>query len=265
MKNPWKHLSKVNPQRENGNRQINNEVFKALMTTDFTITELKVCLCILHHTWGFGKTEDAISIRIIARETSLCERAVRYALKSLKQRRVIYFEPSRSVHRGSPLNSYLLNKHYDTWLDKGVHRRSGVHAASEKSAKGGRKRVHGCADTKETTKERTKESVEDEIPFAEIIVDLNQKSGKSFRHTTAETRRAISARWHEGYGLPDFQTVHSVKCDEWLGTEYDKFLRPSTLYRQSNFENYLNQSGNQRRDAMSKGPLSYYHKQEVKT
>jgi uncharacterized phage protein (TIGR02220 family) len=123
-------------------------------------------------------------------------------------------------------------------------------------------RMEGCAILRNSkdNKDTIKDNVESEIPFEDIIADLNQKSGKSFKPTTDATRKAISARWREGYRLPDFQSVHSTKCEEWLGTEYEKYLRPSTLYRPSHFESYLNQSSSQRRDPAAKGPLDYYHK-----
>ena len=50
--------------------------------------------------------------------------------------------------------------------------------------------------------------------------------------------KLIAARFKDGYLLADFNYVHSVKQQEWAGTDYEKYLRPSTLYRPTNFAQY---------------------------
>lgn len=78
------------------------------------------------------------------------------------------------------------------------------------------------------------------IPYEEIINDLNQKTGKHFR-VTDDTRKLIRARWNEGFRFEDFQAVHSNMSAKWLhNPEMEQYLRPSTLYRASKFEGYLN-------------------------
>lgn len=72
------------------------------------------------------------------------------------------------------------------------------------------------------------------------VVDyLNQKAGTAYRSTTANTVKHISARISEGYSVDDFKTVIDKKCTEWCGTEFEKFLRPDTLFG-TKFEGYLN-------------------------
>lgn len=77
----------------------------------------------------------------------------------------------------------------------------------------------------------------------EIIVNyLNQKLGTRYKVNSANTKKHINARLNEGYKPDDFKTVIDKKCNEWIGTEYEKYLRPETLFG-SKFESYLNQSG----------------------
>lgn len=77
----------------------------------------------------------------------------------------------------------------------------------------------------------------------ERIIDyLNQRCSKNYRSTTRETVSFINGRLNEGYTEQDFITVIDKKANEWLGTEQEKYLRPSTLFNQSKFESYLNQS-----------------------
>lgn len=81
-----------------------------------------------------------------------------------------------------------------------------------------------------------------DIPFKEIIDDLNRKAGKKFRHTGSATQDLIKARWAENYRLDDFKKVHDNKVRDWGGNlEFNKFLRPETLYRPKHFESYLNE------------------------
>lgn len=73
-----------------------------------------------------------------------------------------------------------------------------------------------------------------------IIEHLNEKSKSNFKPTTKSTQTKINARLNEGYKLDDFIDVIDKKCDEWIGTEYEKYLCPETLFG-TKFEKYLNQ------------------------
>lgn len=78
--------------------------------------------------------------------------------------------------------------------------------------------------------------------YVEIIDYLNQKTGKRFSPKSKANQKLINGRIAEGRTLEDFKHVINVKCDEWLNDEkMQRYLRPGTLFRPSNFENYLNQ------------------------
>lgn len=79
----------------------------------------------------------------------------------------------------------------------------------------------------------------------EIIDYLNQKTCTTYRATTKNTVKHITARLNEGYTVADVKAVIDSKAREWLGTEYQKYLRPDTLFG-SKFENYLNAADNNR-------------------
>lgn len=85
----------------------------------------------------------------------------------------------------------------------------------------------------------------------EIINYLNTKTNSHYKHTSEKTQRLIQARFNEGYNLQDFKDVIDKKSDEWLETEFEKFLRPETLFG-TKFESYLNQ-----KDSSTKGPEKY--------
>ena len=75
--------------------------------------------------------------------------------------------------------------------------------------------------------------------YESIVSHLNEKAGTKYKPTTAKTKTVIHARLAEGFTVDDFFAVIDKKCAEWLGTEWEKFLRPETLFG-TKFESYLN-------------------------
>ena len=98
--------------------------------------------------------------------------------------------------------------------------------------------------TKEGKNKEVKDIVEQEpdpIPYREIIDYLNQKAGKSFKHSAAGNKKVIKARWNEGYKLDQFKRVIDIKCQDWVNDEnMNQYLQPSTLFG-NKFDQYLNQ------------------------
>ena len=78
------------------------------------------------------------------------------------------------------------------------------------------------------------------IYIAEIVDYLNEITGSSYKASTKKTRACIQARLNEGFTVDDFKVVIWRKTKEWKGTDYEKFLRPETLFG-NKFEGYLNQ------------------------
>lgn len=87
---------------------------------------------------------------------------------------------------------------------------------------------------KEIYKEKSMEIIKATINY------LNDKTGKNYKYNTPNTVKHLQARINEGYNDWDFMDVIDIKCDEWLGTDMEKYLRPDTLFG-SKFENYINQ------------------------
>ena len=82
-----------------------------------------------------------------------------------------------------------------------------------------------------------------------LVIDyLNKKASTNYRATTKNTQSFINARVKEGYTVEDFKKVIDSKSREWLNTDFEKYLRPATLFG-TKFENYLN-------EANKKGPTA---------
>ncbi len=76
--------------------------------------------------------------------------------------------------------------------------------------------------------------------YKEVINYLNSKCNGTYRYTTKKTQSLIHARCEEGFTIDDFKTVIDKKTTEWKDTEWEKYLRPETLFG-TKFEGYLNQ------------------------
>ena len=73
-----------------------------------------------------------------------------------------------------------------------------------------------------------------------VIEYLNLKAGTKYKPNSQKTKDLIKARQNEGFIIEDFYKAIDNKVTEWKGTDWEKFLRPETLFS-NKFEGYLNQ------------------------
>lgn len=74
-----------------------------------------------------------------------------------------------------------------------------------------------------------------------VVNKLNSLASSNFRPTTKGTINLVKARLKEGFSEEDFYKVIEYKVNEWQSTDFEKFLRPTTLFG-TKFEGYLNQA-----------------------
>ena len=94
----------------------------------------------------------------------------------------------------------------------------------------------------------SKKKEKDNNIYSLVIDYLNKKANTNYRASTKNTQNFINARVSEGYTVEDFKKVIDSKSKEWLNTDFEKYLRPATLFG-TKFENYLN-------EANKKGPIT---------
>ena len=87
----------------------------------------------------------------------------------------------------------------------------------------------------------SKKKEKDNNIYSLVIDYLNKKANTNYRPTTKNTQSFINARVKEGYTVEDFKKVIDSKSKEWLNTDFEKYLRPTTLFG-TKFENYLNEA-----------------------
>ena len=75
----------------------------------------------------------------------------------------------------------------------------------------------------------------------EIIDYLNECTGKSYKPNSKVAILNINARLKEGYTKDDFIKVITIKSTKWLGTKFEDYLTPNTLFG-NKFESYLNEN-----------------------
>ena len=77
----------------------------------------------------------------------------------------------------------------------------------------------------------------------DIIYYLNNETNKKFTTESDFVKDLIVDRLEENYTIDDFKSVIDHKTKEWLNNkEFNKNLRPGTLFSKNNFESYLNES-----------------------
>lgn len=90
-----------------------------------------------------------------------------------------------------------------------------------------------------TNLSNTKESNTHKEIYIAIVDYLNSKAGTHYRAASKATQQHINARLAEGFTIDDFKRVVDNMWTEWHGSEWEQYLRPSTLFS-NKFENYLN-------------------------
>ena len=92
----------------------------------------------------------------------------------------------------------------------------------------------------EKKKKPTKAISRDMRLVAEKTIEyLNAKTGATFSDKGSNIE-LIAGRISEGFTIGDFKCVIDKKVKDWKGTDWEKYLRPITLFAKSKFENYLN-------------------------
>ena len=73
----------------------------------------------------------------------------------------------------------------------------------------------------------------------EVIEHLNLQTGRNFHATAKSTQRKIGALLEQGFTTEDMKRAVDKMVREWRHTEYEKYLRPETLFGDK-FDSYLN-------------------------
>jgi|SRR3990170_4444333 len=102
----------ASPQKENGHTQIANELFEAILKSNFTLRELKIIFVVIRFTYGFNRKEAELSARFISNATGIKFYHVSNSINDLHKKNVLFFSDSKTHSQGRRIK---LNKDYDSW------------------------------------------------------------------------------------------------------------------------------------------------------
>ena len=171
---------------------------------------------------------------------------VKQILKSLEDKGYIYRSNERKnqrvVKRVIAVNKvkfYGIEDETEICPDSDI----GQEAVSSKDRKLSQVRTVSCPySNKGNNKGSNKEPLSSKHDIAEkVIQHLNDKTGRNFKAVATNTK-LINARLKEGATPMELIGVINRKCDEWLNDPaMAQYLRPSTLFGATNFNNYVGQ------------------------
>ena len=186
MANPYREMSKVSPQKEDGYLQLTNEVLEHLILMPLTVGELKICLFVIRKTWGFNKTYDAIAYSQFADALDKKERAIVRQVKRLINMRLLVCKKSRRVTNGTPINCYLFNKYWDTWLERPKKRVTNTRRVTNRVKNG----WSNCHPQNTYTKDRGDFSNEKkpEMSLDPVYAALGKKAAKDKNQKAEESK-----------------------------------------------------------------------------
>ena len=97
-------------------------------------------------------------------------------------------------------------------------------------------------DIREEKREKRKEKREKTTnkDIEDIINYLNLMTNSRYMLNNTKTINLIQNKLDNHYSIEDLRIVIDKKSKEWLNTDYEKYLRPETLFG-NKFESYLNQ------------------------
>lgn len=102
----------ASPQLEDGYTRIANELMEELIRRDFNGSQLKVILCLIRNTYGYGRKECGFSIGFICENTGLDRRNATAILKSLINGKVFNITSESTFTQARKI---ALNKNYEEW------------------------------------------------------------------------------------------------------------------------------------------------------
>jgi phage replication O-like protein O len=155
----------ANPQKENGYTAIANEIMDALISKDLSGQELRVTLFVIRKTYGFQKTEDAISLTQIMKALNVIKVRASQIINKLQLMKIL----TVTQNINGIVKKYSLNKDFDTWetVNKNINRKCFDKRTVNKNIN---RPLMKSVTTKETI---TKENIQKKIYTSEFLQFYN--------------------------------------------------------------------------------------------
>lgn len=234
------------PQVEDGYTRYANELLEALCKLKCRNADRRMIDAVARLTYGiYGRKKAKIENNELADMTGMSISQVCRARRRLVARNILKV----SSRGNQKVLTYSINKHYRTWkklppAEIIEAEQKEISASVNDDTAGGKEIEAGGNSTlyKENNK-KTQKKKPAPPPYQNIIEYLNALTGSKYDYKGKETRAMIRARFASGFTEQDFYDVIKVKADQWIGdNKMQSYLRPSTLFRPTNFEDYLQEA-----------------------
>ncbi|MCC3379859.1 conserved phage C-terminal domain-containing protein [Paenibacillus farraposensis] len=236
------------PELDNGYTRVANEIYEEVAMRKFNGIQLRMLLIVWRYTYGFNRKSAELSATFLATALRSDLSGTKKELKKLLDMHVLkVFRQAQGKH-GRMIG---FNKYYERWL---VGCNPPPQPLEPDESTGGESHplpVDDCPPHEGEDCTPKKESINKTIKKGEIVLPsiheeiisyLNEKTGKNYNFKVKTTKEFINGRISEGRTVEDFKNVIDIKCSHWLNDpKMSQYLRPATLFRPSNFDNYLNQ------------------------
>jgi len=237
----------ASPQKENGYTAIANEIMEALAKIRINGEARQMLDVVIRKTYGYNKKQDRISTSQFVEATGLPNYAIHKARHKLLKMGMIEVLPKKvtgiTQKGNSQILTYSFQKDYTKWqpLPKKV-------TVTQKGNALLPKKVTNCnpkSDTQKKERQYTKDNTLSGKEKPDLITPieyLNEKTKSHFDPKNKSNQDLVRVRYNEGRTLEQFKQVIDTKVAQWLNDDkMFKYLRPSTLFNRTNFENYLNE------------------------
>lgn len=169
------------------------------------------------------------TIENVKDSTTLSDKRQRSALNALKEAGIIDVKLA-----GLPAKRYIrINENQLAQILLNNNSENGKTSSAETEE------LEAPKQQRNNNKEKINKNNNNQDIYIFVIDYLNEKTGQHFRSSTKATQQHINARLAEGFTVEDFKRVVDNMWTTWKGTEWEQYMRPSTLFG-SKFENYLN-------------------------
>ena len=189
-----KNKDMASPQKENGFTPVANELFEALAKIRIPGESRQILDVIIRQTYGFNKSEDAISLSQFVLKTGLKKNATCKALNKLKSMNLI----TQKVN--DVANIYRFNKDFSTWKPlpkKGTSTPKGEWGVPQKV-----KKYTPKGDIQKTiTKDIITKDIAAEPPEVNQLLDFFKKTVNEHINFGNKTERRACKDLLEKYGL----------------------------------------------------------------
>ena len=162
---------------------------------------------------------------------SLTTQKVRTILKKFEKEGYIQFLTSGSKGKESTLKLTIKQQLFNNYSTDKVEQLQGIDDISN----------NNVTTKQQQSNNTTKKKEKDNNIYSLVVDHLNRKVSTNYRASTKNTQSCINARVKEGYTVEDFIKVIDSKSKDWMGTKWERYLRPTTLFSPK-FENYLNEA-----------------------